>query len=214
MPRGPVAPGSLTLEMAGRIRVGRWMQFTATQRFEAHAFEWRARAGSARFKPLHVVDTYSPGRGSTRGTLLGRIPFMSAESADTARAAAGRAAAESIWVPHAMLGADVVWRAEHDRHIVARVDVPPEQIDLHLFIDDDGRPTRVELQRWGNVGQKEFGYIPFGGDIIAERTFGPLTLPSQVSVGWWFGTERYQPFFQATILDATLEAVAASRGAA
>ncbi len=56
--------------------------------------------------------------------------------------------------------------------------------------------------RWGNVGQQEFGYIPFGGDIHAERRFDNLVLPSQVTVGWWYGTPRYRPFFEATILSA------------
>jgi hypothetical protein len=32
--------------------------------------------------------------------------------------------------------------------------------------------------------------------------FGDLTLPSEVSVGWWWGTPRYEPFFEATVLDA------------
>jgi hypothetical protein len=27
-------------------------------------------------------------------------------------------------------------------------------------------------------------------------------LPARVSVGWWFGTARFAPFFEAEILDA------------
>src|SRR4051794_17409665 len=29
----------------------------------------------------------------------------------------------------------------------------------------------------------------------------PLVLPSEFTVGWWYGTARYRPFFQATIRD-------------
>ena len=36
--------------------------------------------------------------------------------------------------------------------------------------------------------------------VYAEQRFGSFTLPSRVSVGWWFGTPRYAPFFDATIL--------------
>ena len=36
----------------------------------------------------------------------------------------------------------------------------------------------------------------------AGQRFGDLVLPSRVTVGWWFGTPRYEPFFEATILSA------------
>jgi uncharacterized protein DUF6544 len=55
------------LRMAGRIRVGPWLAFDATQRFDRAAFAWSARAGWGRFRPLHVVDRYEAGRGSTDG---------------------------------------------------------------------------------------------------------------------------------------------------
>src|SRR5215217_4129950 len=100
---GAVVPVGVRLTMAGRINVGRWLSFTAEQEFRGHAFTWRARAGWARFKPLHVVDAYGDGAGGTEGRLFGRLRFMRAADPDTARAAAGRAAAESIWVPGALL---------------------------------------------------------------------------------------------------------------
>jgi hypothetical protein len=128
---------------------------------------------------------------------------MHAADADTARAAAGRAAAESLWMPGMLLpGRGVTWRAPGDDTIVARVHVPPERPDVTFRIDAAGAVRSVGLLRWGDVGQDHFGYIPFGGEIHAERRFGDLTLPSEVTVGWWWGTPRYRPFFEATILDA------------
>jgi hypothetical protein len=38
--------------------------------------------------------------------------------------------------------------------------------------------------------------------VHAERRFGELTIPSRLSVGWWFGTPRYTPFFTAEISGA------------
>jgi hypothetical protein len=55
--------------------------------------------------------------------------------------------------------------------------------------------------RWGNAGRKEFGYIPCGCEVRAERRFGDLVVPSQVTVGWWFGTPDYEPFFTTRIED-------------
>jgi hypothetical protein len=200
---GAVAPAGVRLNMTGRINVGRWLSFTAEQEFRGHAFRWSARAGLGRWKPVEVVDSYGDGTGSTEGKLFGRLRFMHANDENTARAAAGRAAAESIWVPGVLLpGAGVCWRIESDELIVVRLDVAPEQPELTIRIGATGVVRSVRLLRWGNAGQKHFSYIPFGGEIHAERRFGDLILPSEVSVGWWWGTPRYEPFFEATILDA------------
>jgi hypothetical protein len=189
------------LAMAGRIKVGRWLSFTAQQEFSGHAFTWRARAGAGPVRPLHVTDRYADGAGSTEGRLFGRLRFMDAHDENTARAAAGRAAAESIWVPATLLPQNgVTWRAESNEVIAASFEVPPEQPELKLGIDAAGAVRTVSVMRWGNSGQERFGYIPFGGHVHAERRFGDVVLPSRVTIGWWFGTPRYAPFFEATIL--------------
>ena len=196
---GAAIPAGIRLTMAGRIKVGRWLSFTAEQEFHAgHAFTWRARAGWGPLKPLRVVDAYRDGAGSMDGTLLGRIRFLHAGGEDTARSAAGRAAAESLWAPHTLLpGPGVEWRAESEHRIVARLDVPPEYPDVAFRIDPAGALCGVSLLRW-----RDTGYVPFGGDVHAERRFGDLVLPSRVTVGWWYGTPRYTPFFEATVLSA------------
>jgi hypothetical protein len=197
------APAGVRLTMAGRIKVGRWLAFDAVQVFSGHAFTWRARAGWRRFKPVHVVDSYGDGTGSTAARLFGRMQLMHAADENTARAAAGRAAAESIWVPWMLVPErGVAWRAEGEDVIVARVAVAPEAPDVRLRIDDRGAVRSVSLMRWGNVGREDFGYIPFGADVGAERSFDGIMLPSEVTVGWWYGTSRYEPFFEARILDA------------
>jgi hypothetical protein len=71
-----------------------------------------------------------------------------------------------------------------------------------LSIDNDGAVQSVNLQRWGDVGGKTFGYIPFGGDILEEQRFGDFVLPARLRVGWWHGTERFSPFFEAEIISA------------
>jgi hypothetical protein len=195
----PLHSGAL-LAMTGRIKVGPWLSFTAQQEFRGHAFTWRARAGVGRVRPLHVTDSYADGAGSTEGRVFGRLRFLHADDEDTARAAAGRAAAESIWVPATLLPQNgVSWRAESDDVIVASFEVPPEQPELTLGIDAAGALRTVSVMRWGNSGQERFGYIPFGGDVHAERRFGDVLVPSRVTIGWWFGTPRYAPFFEATI---------------
>jgi hypothetical protein len=204
-----IAPGAMVggghrLSMSGRINVGRWLAFEAEQDMpgDGHAFTWTARAGLGPFRPLHVVDRYRDGAGSTEGRLLGRVRFMHADDDDTARSAAGRAAVESIMDPASLLpDTGVSWHAESQDLVVARIDVPPEPAVARLCVDATGALRSVQIMRWGKVGQDQFGLIPFGADIHSERRFGDLVLPSELTVGWWYGTPRYHPFFQATIHD-------------
>ena len=202
---GAVLADTIRLTMVGRIKIGPvWLAFTAEQEFDGHEFVWRARAGWGPLKPLQVVDQYRAGVGSIDGRIGGRLSFLHAADENTTRAAAARGAAESIWVPASLLpDQGVTWRAETPNLIVASFDVPPERASVRLTIDETGAVVSVSVMRWGNARQRDYGYIPFGGRVSASRRFGDFVLPSRVSVGWWFGTPRFVPFFEADIVDAT-----------
>lgn len=198
-------PDGVRMSMIGRIKVGIWLPFTAEQTVDGRSFTWRARVGRRPLTPLRVTDQYADAGGSTEGRLLGRMTLFHAHDEDTARSAAMRAAIESaVFAPPTVLpGRGVDWRAETENVIVARFDLPPERPEVRLRIDEHGAIQTVSALRWGNAGEKTFQYIPFGGEIHAERRFGELLLPSSASVGWWFGTPRYAPFFKATISTVT-----------
>ncbi len=200
----PLSDG-VRVAMSGRIKVGVWLAFTAEQTVDGRSFTWRARVGQGSVTPLRVADHYANAAGSTEGRLLGRVTLFSSHDDNTARSAATRAAIESVvFAPHSVLpDRGVTWRAESRNVIVARFDLPPEQPEVRLRLDDHGAIRTVTAQRWGNAGRKTFGYIPFGGDVHAERRFGDLLLPSTLSVGWWFDTPRYAPFFRADITAVT-----------
>jgi hypothetical protein len=135
--------------------------------------------------------------------LLGRWTLFHSADANTARSAAGRAALESVvCAPASVLPqAGVAWHAEGENSIVARFDLPPEHPEVHAQIDERGALVSVRALRWGNPGRQPFEYVPFGCEVLAERSFGALTIPSRLSVGWWFGTPRYAPFFKVAIGD-------------
>ena len=198
---GAAPVNGVRMAMSGRIKVGLWLPFTAEQTVDGRSFEWRARVGRGSLTPLRVTDRYADAAGSTEGRLLGRFTLFHAEDVNTARSAATRAAIESVVFapPRVLPGCGVTWRAETDNVIVACFDLPPERPEVRLCIDKHGAIRTVSALRWGNAGEKTFQYIPFGGDVQAERRFGDLVLPSTLSVGWWFDTPRYAPFFRAEI---------------
>jgi hypothetical protein len=198
------------LKMTGRIKAGAWLPFTATQESDGRSFTWRARVGSGRLTLLTVVDRFADGVGGTEGRLLGRRRVMHAEGEDTTRSAAGRAALEAVFAPMSLLPErGVTWRAQDEEVIVASLDVPPERPELRLRIDADGALRSASALRWGNAGQPAYGYIPCGCEVRAERRFGDVTVPSAIAVGWWFGTPRYAPFFEAEVRELALTGVAA-----
>jgi hypothetical protein len=197
MPAGPPPDDGVGLRMAGRIKLGAWLPFTAEQVCDGRSFVWRARVG-----PLRVTDRFADGAGGMRGSLLGRRTLFDARGEDVTRSSAGRAALEAVWCPAALRPErGVTWRAEADDHIVATWDVPPERPEVHLLIAPDGALRAVWAERWGNAGRPAFGYIPCGCEVLAERRFGSLVVPSEVTVGWWFGTPEYAPFFRARVED-------------
>jgi hypothetical protein len=202
---GAALPTGVRLAMSGRIKVGLWLPFTAEQTVDGRSFAWRARVGWGRLTPLRVTDRYADAAGSTEGRLLERVTLFHAKDINTTRSAATRAAIESVVLapPSVLPGRGVTWRAETDNVIVACLDLPPEQPEIRLRIDEHGAIRTVSALRWGNAGEKTFQYIPFGGEVQAERRFGDLVLPSTLSVGWWFDTPRYAPFFRAEITAVT-----------
>jgi hypothetical protein len=191
----------MRVTMTGRIKVGTWLPFSAEQTADGRSFAWRARVGWGPIRPLLVLDRYADGAGTTEGRLLGRFTLFHANDLNTTRSAAARAALESfVFAPHSLLPErGVTWRAETEDVIVACFDLSPEHPEVRARIDERGAIRTVSALRWGNPGRQTFDYIPFGGEVNAERRFGDVLIPSSLRVGWWFGTPRYEPFFEAQI---------------
>jgi hypothetical protein len=159
---GAALSSGVRMTMRGRIKVGLWLPFTADQKVDGRSFTWRARVGPGPLTPLRVTDHYADGVGSTAGRLLGHVTLFDAQDADTARSAAMRAAIESVvFAPSSVLpDRGVAWRAETGNIIVARFDLPPEQPEVRVRIDEHGAIRTVTGMRWGNAGQKTFPVHP------------------------------------------------------
>ena len=199
-----LAPGAsvahtMRLEMAGRISIGFWMPFRAEWEGNGRAFRWSATSGPFGLPLLRVLDRFEGGGGSMDIRLRPGIKLVRAEDEETARSGAGRAAAEAMWAPTSLLPqGGVRWHAEDEALIVATWEVPPERPELRLGIDAEGAVRTVSVMRWHGRD----GYVPMGGDVLEDRRFGDVTIPSRISIGWWYGTPRYKPFFEATITAA------------
>src|SRR4051794_18708281 len=125
LPAGPPPGPAARMRMAGRIKLGAWLPFTAEEQCDGRSFVWRARVG-----PLRVTDRFAGGAGATEGRLFDRRTVFGA----------------------LLPARGVRWRAESDELIVATWAVPPERPEVRLRIGPDGAPRAVSALRWGQRG--------------------------------------------------------------
>ncbi|PSN10186.1 hypothetical protein C7271_26395, partial [filamentous cyanobacterium CCP5] len=145
------------------------------------------------------------GIGAMQWKLLGLFPVMTGTGADITRSAVGRFHAELMLFPSAFCLGDVVWSSTEAPPLPASFIAQGEQAELDLTIDQTGQLKAAKLARWGNPDGAAHRYVDFGAIVEAEGTFCGYTIPTQLRVGWYFGTERFESegeFFRATIDEA------------
>ena len=134
------------LHMRGHIRIGAWRPFTATQVLvPGVGFIWAAKAQFVGI-PVLAYDKYFGGAGEMRWRIGGIVPEMSARNTDIDTSAAGRLAAESVFVPTCFAGAQ--WSSDDSGvHATWSIDEHRETVDLD--IGDNGELRGVAMQRGG-----------------------------------------------------------------
>ena len=204
-----IAPGTplasaVRLRMHGHIKLGKWRHFKAEQVIlAAGAMIWRARVHLPGVS-IRGFDRYVNGKGAMQWRLFGILPFIHVRGRDVTRSAAGRVAAESVWLPSMLCEPGVTWTANEGGVAHAHFDVGRVPADV-AFALDQGCLQFVALSRWGNPDGGAFRSIDFGAMVEQEATFGGYTIPVRLHVGWYFGTDRFEPegeFFRVTIDDA------------
>jgi hypothetical protein len=205
--RTPLARAA-RLRMRGSIKLGhRWVPFRADELLAPlQGYCWSATVAGGL---LRGSDAYVDGDASMLWKLLGVVPVIRTSGPDVARSAMGRVAAEGIWLPTALLPRyGVVWRAETDEHLVADLPIGGERVELHVTIDCDGLVRSEHLDRWSDPdGTGAFGWLPFGVEATASRTFPcGITMPADGTGGWFHGTDRWYEgaFMRYSISELTL----------
>ena len=202
-----IAPGtplatSARLRMRGRIKVGRWLPFRAHQVLNPHhGFVWVARAAGV----IVGSDRYVDGIGGIEWKLAGLLTVAHAQGQDVSRSAAGRAGAEAIWLPTALLPRfGVRWSVGSDDQVTADFRVGDTPVELRLRLDAAGRIASLVFDRWGDPDNRgAFGWHRFGGEFSGYRSFQGLCIASEGRLGWFYGSDRWPAgeFFRYQITD-------------
>lgn len=203
---GTVLASAVRLRMHGEIKLKRWLPFKAEQVIHTdRGMIWKATV-RMQGMPIRGSDRLIDGEAAMRWKLLGIIPVMTASGPDITKSAAGRLAAESAWLPTILCHQHVTWTALDPSHPHARFAVQGETVELTLTIDGTGRLTSLKLPRWGNPEGAKPHYVDFGALVEEEGTFGGYTIPTRLRVGWYLGTDRFEPegeFFRVTVNEAS-----------
>ncbi len=193
------------LGMHGEIKLKGWIPFKGEQVINRdRGMIWRARV-KVMGMPVGGFDRIIDGAGEMRWKLLGIIPVMSASGPDISRSAAGRLAAEMVWLPSAFVLGNTSWTETGPLSVRANFSVQGYQTSLDIAVDEQGRLETLHLKRWGDPDACEFREIDFGAVVQSEATFDGYTIPSQLRVGWFFSPPRFEnegEFFRVTIDDA------------
>jgi hypothetical protein len=149
-PGTPLATAA-RLRMRGRIKVGRWLPFRAHQVLNPHhGLVWTARAAGV----IAGSDRYVDGTGGMDWKLAGLLTVARAQGPHVARSTAGRAGAEAIWLPTALLPRfGVRWSAGSVDQVTAAFRVGDTPVELRLRLDAAGRILSLVFDRWGDPRQ-------------------------------------------------------------
>ncbi len=193
IPAGVVPPQRVLLDLSGSVvQAGRRLELTASECLAPPiGFTWRAKG---RLGPVTVVirDHYLAGQSAVDVRLFGLLPVDGERGADTAASSRGRLAAESVWMPGALLPGDGVrWQDVDEQHARVTLRIDGAEETLLLCVDSHGALLEVSMQRWGQAEDGRHARVPYGFRVRAEATFGGITIPSELHGGWWYGTERY-----------------------
>ncbi|MGB5811177.1 MAG: DUF6544 family protein [Polyangiales bacterium] len=207
MPSGCFDASAVRLRMHGEIKLKRWLPFTAEEVIRwGRGFIWEATVRAAGPLAIRGYDRLIDGEGAMCWNVLKKIPILRAAGPDVTRSAAGRFAAELIWLPCALTQSAVRWSGKGPDEAVARVRIAREEVELHLHLDENGGVERVQLSRWGNPDDMGHRHVSFGAVVEERRAFSGITIPTRMRIGWYAGTERFESegeFFRVTIDDAT-----------
>lgn len=181
------------LRMHGEIKLKSWLPFEARQviRADAASLRWEARVQQG---PIVMTgyDQMLDGLGQMRWRIFGLLPLVKASGPDVTRSAAGRLAGELCWLPTAMLACQADWSAPEPDVAVASVTILDRRHDVVLRVGEDGGLKSIQFQRWGDPGGGPFREETFGGDVRRVGSFQGLTIPTEMSLGWFYGKDRYE----------------------
>ncbi|AFY96533.1 DUF6544 family protein [Chamaesiphon minutus] len=203
---GAKLASAVRLWMHGEIKLGqKWYHFTGEEVIcWNRGMMWWATTWMQGL-PIWGADSVVDGMSEVQRKMLGLFTVMEASGAGVTRSGKGRMQGESVWLPSVLCNPDLAWTEMDTEHVRANFTALGEQAELVLGVDRFGGLKRVKFLLWSNPEGREHQYVDFGGVVEANGTFGDYTIPTQLRLGWFFDSERFESegeFFRCRIDNA------------
>ncbi len=160
-------------------------------------FIWTAHARMFGL-PVRVRDHYFEKDGGVHVDVLGLVPMPLGGGEDITRSSRGRLIGEAVWCPTTLVGPGVTWEAVDADRARFTLAVDGEAVAVTIYVGPDGRLHEVTLDRWGDAGVPSPRLLPYGFAVEEDATFEGITIPTRLSGGWWYGTDRFNSDEAAT----------------
>lgn len=167
-------------------------------------FVWTAKARMNGL-PVRVRDHYYRDGGGIDVAAIGIVPLPIGSGPDVTRSSRGRLVAEGVWCPTALVHPDVAWESVDEERARYTLIVDGEAITVTIRVASDGALRDVVLLRWGGAEGSPARLLPYGFRVEEEHTFDGVTIPTHLTGGWQYGTDRFDPGSAATFSVSSAE---------
>ncbi len=209
LPAGALDTEEVGLRQQGEMRFtpnGRWLPFTAEQRFFGPGveFRWQARVAIAPLVKAQVVDAFENGRGCLRARLYGVLPIARAAGPATDLGEALRGLAELPWRPWALRPSPWLhWEAVAEGRLRAEYRDGKTQAAIEFEVAADGQilgaftPGRPRI-----VGQAVVP-TPWSGVFRDYRRLDRVLVPTFAEAVWHLPEGPF-PYWRGRVLEYRL----------
>jgi hypothetical protein len=152
--------------------------------------------------PIWGSDRVVDGVGEMQWKILGLFPVMTGSGDDITRSAVGRMQGEIVWLPSVLCHPDIAWTEIDETTVQANFTALGQPASLALTVGEQGTLAQAKFSRWGNPAGGAYHDVDFGVLVQESGTFEGYTIPTDIRVGWFFGSDRFESegeFFRCTI---------------
>ncbi|MGE0786391.1 MAG: DUF6544 family protein [Sandaracinaceae bacterium] len=171
---------------------GRWMPFTAEQRFSTDevSFRWHARVKMAPLITAVVEDAFEDGAGRLDAKVFGRISVAHGEGPELDRGEVQRYLAELPWNPRAIFENRALVIADGPEGTI-RVHAGDPEAYVDLELDAEGDVVRAFTTTRMRTGS---GPTPWEGRFEGYARIGAARIPRTARVAWIPPEGRFEYF--------------------
>jgi hypothetical protein len=200
---GMPVPRTVRIRQEGHMRLrrgGRWMPFTATQRFttEPAGFVWEAGMRPLPFWTVHARDELTEGNGRMTVRPLPGWTLIDATGPQLSQSAAQRVLSEMIWFPGALTLPYVSWTPIDEGSAMATLTLGHTRASVTFHVSPGGYLSHTTADRYRAVGRGRYELTRWSTPIADYQAHSGVLVPLQAEAVWHDGPTPFT-YFSATI---------------